>query len=79
MPPDSTWSLAARLVAEGRRIVAEQRLLIARLNALGLSTKAAEELLRAFESSLAIFEEHEHRLRASVTDRSSRGATKAKK
>jgi hypothetical protein len=65
MQPDyeSAEEFAARHVIDGRRIVAQQRALIARLQAAGLPIQGAEQLLRSFESSLAILEEHARQLR----------------
>lgn len=49
---------ATRHVTEGRRIVAEQRARVDRLRATGRDTYGAEQELRLFEDSLAIFEDH---------------------
>ncbi len=49
---------AQRHIEEGRRLVWEQRGLIARLKALGADTANAERTLRVLESNLAKFEEH---------------------
>jgi phosphoenolpyruvate carboxylase len=48
---------AARHVANGKRIVARQRALVTRLKACGSSTLVAEQTLRTFLRSLAIFED----------------------
>jgi hypothetical protein len=58
MPPnnESKLALAARHVADGRRIVAEQRARVARQQYLGLNTCQAEGLLDQFERTQAIFE-----------------------
>jgi hypothetical protein len=64
MPADHCdLELVVRHVAEERRIVGRQRELIARLRAAGASTSGAEEVLKAFEANLAIFEERERDLR----------------
>lgn len=57
---------ATRHVAEGRRIVAQQRERIAGLKARGLSTRNYERTLDVFVSTLEILEEHEQALRASA-------------
>ncbi len=49
---------AKRHVEEGRRLVWEQKGLIARLKASGADTRNAERTLRVLESNLAMFEEH---------------------
>jgi hypothetical protein len=49
---------AVRHVAEGRRIVANQRARIAKLRALGHPTLNHEQTLSIFESTLRIFEDH---------------------
>ena len=48
---------AARHVAEGKRIVARQRALIARRKEGGHDTTFAEDLLAQFERTLAVFED----------------------
>jgi hypothetical protein len=53
-----TLRVAARHVATGRRIVARQCALIARLEEDGCSTVAAVQTLELFERTLAIFEDH---------------------
>jgi hypothetical protein len=63
---DTELAAAARHVAEGRRIVARQREIIARLAAQGSCTGDYERTLDIFVSSLRIFEEHERELRAAV-------------
>ena len=57
---------ATRHVAEGRRIVAQQRERIAGLKARGLSTRNYERTLDVFVSTLEILEEHEQALRKSA-------------
>ena len=47
-----------RLVVEGRRIVWQQKGLIARLRAAGFDTLDAKRTLRALEENLKIFQEH---------------------
>jgi hypothetical protein len=49
---------ARRLVVEGRRIVWEQKSLIARLRAAGFDTLDAERTPRVLEKNLKVFEEH---------------------
>jgi hypothetical protein len=49
--------LAVRHVAEGRQLVARQQERVARLREVGAPTLDAEQTLRVFESSLAIFED----------------------
>lgn len=49
--------MAARHVAEGKRIVARQRTLIARHEEAGRSTVDSEKLLALFERTLRIFED----------------------
>jgi hypothetical protein len=49
---------AKRLVVEGRRIVWQQKGLIARLRAAGFDTLDAERTLRVLEENLKIFQEH---------------------
>lgn len=49
---------AEQYVTEGRRIVAEQQAKVDRLRATGRETYDAEQELRVFEDSLAIFEDH---------------------
>jgi pimeloyl-ACP methyl ester carboxylesterase len=52
---ESHFAQATRHVAEGRRIVTQQCARVARLEALGCDTSAAERLLSQFESTLSIF------------------------
>ena len=58
VPPndESKLARAARHVADGRRIVAEQRARVARQQSLGLNTSEAKGLLALFERTQAIFE-----------------------
>ena len=49
---------AEELVAEGRRIVQQQKGLIVRLRAAGVDTWEAERTLCLFEANLRRFEEH---------------------
>jgi hypothetical protein len=53
----------ALCVAEARRIVEQQRGRIARLKEGGKPTFKHEQMLRAFESTLQIFEDDEQRIR----------------
>jgi hypothetical protein len=55
---DDSLNKATRLVAEGRRIVWEQKGLISRLRAAGFDTLDAERTLRVLEENLKIFQEH---------------------
>jgi hypothetical protein len=50
--------MAQRRIAQGRRLVAEQRENVARLQARGADTYEAHKELDLFEDSLATFEEH---------------------
>ena len=54
---DDSLNKARRLVVEGRRIVWEQKGLIARLRAAGFDTLDAERTLRVLEKNLKVFEE----------------------
>jgi hypothetical protein len=56
--------VAAHRAAQGRRIVAEQRALIARLAASELPTDEAETALRTYIALLENLEDREERLRA---------------
>jgi hypothetical protein len=49
---------AEELVAEGRRIVQQQKGLIVRLRAARVDTWEAERILRLLEANLRRFEEH---------------------
>jgi hypothetical protein len=60
--PESDLAMAARHVAEGRRIVAQQRERIARLKADGHPTADHEQTLRVLESTLQILEDHERQI-----------------
>jgi hypothetical protein len=53
---------ARRLVVEGRRIVWEQKGLIARLGAAGFDMLDAKRTLRVLEKNLNVFEEHRNSL-----------------
>jgi hypothetical protein len=55
---DDSLNKARRHVAEGQRIVSEQRGLIARLRAAGFDTLDAERTLRVLEENLKVFQEH---------------------
>jgi hypothetical protein len=55
--------MAARHVAEGRRVVEQQRRRIAKLKKAGRPTFDQEQTLRVFETTLQIFEDDERRLR----------------
>ena len=61
---ETDLAVAARHVAEGRMIVAQQRERIARLNAQGVWTGNYDRTLDVFLSTLQILEEHERALRA---------------
>jgi hypothetical protein len=56
---------AARHVSDGKRVVARQRALVTRLKAYGSSTLVAEQTLRTFLRSLAIFEDDLRQLQIS--------------
>jgi hypothetical protein len=56
-------AMAARHVAEGRRIVAQQRARIARLRARGHPVGDHQQVLSAFEETLRHLEWHEKMLR----------------
>jgi hypothetical protein len=55
---DDSLNKARRLVAEGQRIVWEQKGLIARIRAAGFDTADAERTLRVLEENLKAFQEH---------------------
>jgi hypothetical protein len=55
--------VAAQRAAEARRIVENQRGLIATLKAKGESTIDAEAMLQVYLSSLKLLEDHEQRIR----------------
>lgn len=64
MPEGETdLEMAVRHVAEARRIVEQQRHRIARLKEGGKPTFKHEQMLRAFENTLQIFEDDERRIR----------------
>jgi hypothetical protein len=50
--------IARRYVVDGRQIIAEQRLRVGWLRAMGRDTRDAELTLELFEYSLGILEEH---------------------
>ena len=54
---------AAQYVAEAKKILARQRLRVAKLKALGASTLDAEHTLEVYESTLKLLEEHEATVR----------------
>jgi hypothetical protein len=58
MDSENDLRRAEELVAEGRRIVQQQKGLIVRLRAAGVDTWEAERTLRLFEANLRRFEEH---------------------
>ena len=58
-----TWLLAAFRVARAKRLVADQRVLIARLRAAGQPTLDAESSLQTYLSALTLLEAHAHRIR----------------
>jgi hypothetical protein len=66
---ESDLAMAARHVAEGRRIVTQQRERIARLKADGHPTADHEQTLRVLESTLQILEDHERQ----IAERHARG------
>jgi hypothetical protein len=57
MPTEPRSARAHRRVTQGRRIVARQRELILEIRNRGADSRRAEDLLSAFEGSLAIFED----------------------
>jgi hypothetical protein len=67
--PESDLAMAARHVAEGRRIVAQQRERIARLKAGGHPTADHEQTLQVLESTLQILEDHQRQ----IAERDARG------
>jgi hypothetical protein len=66
---ESDLAMAARHVAEGRRIVTQQRERIARLKADGHPTADHEQTLRVLEGTLQILEDHERQ----IAERHARG------
>ena len=54
MDSENDLRRAEELVAEGRRIVQQQKGLIVRLRAAGVDTWEAERTLRLFEANLAL-------------------------
>ena len=56
-PNNNRLALADDHVVQGRRIVGRQRQLISALRARSVDSGNAEDLLRAFEQTLAIFED----------------------
>lgn len=65
---------AAHRVADARRIVADQRALIARLKAYGHPVVDAEAALQMYVGALALLEDHERRMKAE--NRAKQGETK---
>jgi len=63
---ETELATAARHMAQGRLIVAQQHERIARLKALGSCTRDYELTLGVFICTLKILEEHERALRASA-------------
>ena len=63
MDSENDLRRAEELVAEGRRIVQQQKGLIVRLRAAGVDTWEAEGTLRLFEANLRRFEEHRDALK----------------
>jgi hypothetical protein len=64
MDSENDLRRAEELVAEGRRIVRQQKGLIVRLRAAGVDTWEAERTLRLFEANLRRFEEHRDLLKS---------------
>ena len=64
MDSENDLRRAEELVAEGRRIVQQQKGLIVRLRAAGVDTWEAERTLRLFEANLRRFEEHRDLLKS---------------
>jgi hypothetical protein len=67
--------LASRNATNGRLVVARQRKHVERLRMARRSTLDAERTLQFFETSLAIFEEHEQQLRLTHPDGASPSTT----
>jgi hypothetical protein len=65
---ETNLEMAVRHVAEARRIVEQQRGRIAKLKEGGSPTSKHEQMLRAFESTLRIFEDEERRIRERVPE-----------
>ena len=63
MDSENDLRRAEELVAEGRRIVQQQKGLIVRLRAAEVDTLEAERTLRLFEANLRRFEEHRDALK----------------
>jgi hypothetical protein len=61
---DERMVQAAQRVAEGKRVVALQRILVARLKASGLRTVGAEQTPQMLSGSQAIVADDERRMRA---------------
>jgi hypothetical protein len=66
---ETQLATAARHVAQGRIIVAQQRERVDRLKAIGSRTREHERTLDVFISTLQILEEHERELRAAAQKR----------
>jgi hypothetical protein len=60
--PESKFAIAARHVATGKRLVAEQAARIGRLKAKKLPTLDHELTLRSFQDTLKVFEDHEREM-----------------
>jgi hypothetical protein len=70
-------SVLAQHIAGARRIVANQRALLAKLQATGQPTSEAEGTLRTYRSALDHLESHERKMRAA--DEAKKGETLKKK
>ena len=66
MRAETKLEMVERHVREGRKHVAQQSALIARLRAYGLLTEEPENLLGIFEDVQRLHEAHLRRLRAST-------------
>jgi hypothetical protein len=65
--------ILAQHIAGARRIVADQRALLAKLQATGQPTSEAEETLRTYISALHHLESHQRKMRAD--DKAKKGET----
>jgi hypothetical protein len=65
---ETDLEMAVRHVAEARRIVEQQHRRIAKLREAGEPTFKHEQMLRAFERTLQIFEDDERRIRSRGND-----------
>jgi hypothetical protein len=73
----SKLSVLAQHIAGARHIVADQRALLAKLQATGQPTSEAQGTLRTYRSALHHLESHERKMRAA--DETKKGETLKKK